>query len=384
MTDSAPLDIFLAVPPGLETLLAEEAAAAGFAPATPVPGGVEVQGSWEDAWRANLVLRGPSRVLVRLGGFRAMHLAQLDKRARKFPWGDVLRPGAPLRIEAVCRKSRIYHDRAAAQRVAAAISETLGAPIATPGAEGEGAEGDALRLQVRIEDDWCSFSIDTSGALLHKRGFKHAVGKAPMRENMAALFLRRCGFDGSAPVLDPMCGSGGFVIEAAEMAAGLVPGRARGFAFERLASFDRDAWEALRARHAATPADPWEGPLFYGSDRDAGAVRGALQNAERAGVAPLCRFREKPAGSIKPPEGAPGLVIVNPPYGARIGEVRKLRPLYGTLGKTLAERFKGWRVGIVTSEAQLARATGLPFGEPDAPVAHGGLKVRLWRTGPLA
>ena len=117
-----------------------------------------------------------------------------------------------------------------------------------------GAEAE-LVLRVRIEDDLCTFSVDTSGALLHKRGFKTGTGKAPMRETLAALFLRGAGFDGSAPVVDPMCGSGTFVIEAAEMAMGLAPGRGRSFAFERLASFDADAWAAMRSQIGANLTD---------------------------------------------------------------------------------------------------------------------------------
>ena len=384
-------DMFLTAPPGLEAVLAGEAAARGFlgpltdGAAAPLPeaqaGGVAISGDLAEMRRANLMLRGPAKVLLRIGGFRAMHLAQLDKRARKFPWGDFLRADIAVKVEASCRASRIYHDRAAAQRVETAIAETLGAPIA----KGEGAEG-ALRLMVRIEDDFCSFSVDTSGEPLHKRGFKLAVGKAPMRENMAALFLRQCGFseDADFPVLDPMCGSGGFAIEAAEMKAGLHPGRARDFAFERLAFHDAAAWEAQRAEGAAMAEALAEGaPMAFGSDRDAGAVRNARANAERAGVAALCRFREAAASSVKPPEGPPGLVIVNPPYGARIGEIRRLRALYGALGKTLKERFKGWSVGIITTEPQLARATGLKLEAAGPPVAHGGLKVKLWRCGPL-
>ena len=127
---------------------------------------------------------------------------------------------------------------------------------------------------VRIEDDYCTFSVDTSGEPLHRRGHKEAVGKAPMRETLAALFLRQCGYDGAEPVLDPMCGSGTFVIEAAEMAAGLAPGRTRRFAFEDLAGFDAEAWaEMKQAPSRGTDI------IFHGSDRDAGAVKSAVANA---------------------------------------------------------------------------------------------------------
>jgi len=365
----AALDIFLVALPGLEEALAEEAREAGFAGVGALPGGVRLSGDWPEVWRANLCLRGAGRVLLRIATFRALHLAQLDRRARRVVWGDVLRPDRPVRVEAACHASRIYHQKAAADRVARAIAETLGAPVSA-------TEG--LRVLVRIDDDLCTISIDTSGEPLHRRGHKLAVGKAPLRETLAALFLRQCGYGGTEPVLDPMCGSGTFPIEAAEIAAGLLPGRARAFAFEEMADFDAAALEAMRA-----PAPRETAQRFFGSDRDAGAVRAATANAERAGVAGLCRFACHAISGLARPEGPAGLVMVNPPYGARIGNKKLLYGLYGAMGQTLTARFQGWRVGLVTSEDGLARATGLPFAPPGPWVAHGGLTVRLWQTGPL-
>ncbi|MDQ7263003.1 class I SAM-dependent RNA methyltransferase [Paracoccus sp. PS-1] len=368
--DPARMEIFLVATPGLEEPLAEEARALGW-DAQVQPGGVSFIGGWPDVWRANLDIRGATRVLARIGAFRAMHPAQLDKRARRFPWADWLRPDVPIRIEASSRKSRIYHAGAITQRVEAALRDSLGVPV---------AEDAPVTLKIRIEDDLCTLSLDTSGESLHRRGHKQAVGKAPMRETMAAMFLRQCGFDGHEPVLDPMCGSGTFVIEAAEIAAGLRPGRMRHFAFERLPGFDPQAWQAMRA--AAVPSAPAQ-PRCHGSDRDPGAIRMSRENAERAGVAALTRFETCAFADLQRPEGPPGLVIINPPYGARIGNKGPLFGLHAALGEVLRERFRGWRVGLVTSEAPLARATGLPFREPGPYVAHGGLKVRLWQTGPL-
>ncbi|WP_418593519.1 THUMP domain-containing class I SAM-dependent RNA methyltransferase [Ponticoccus sp. (in: a-proteobacteria)] len=359
-------EIFLSAPPGLEPVLLDEVAEAGFAEPQAVPGGVTVMGGWPEVRRANLVLRGAGRVLARVGEFRAFHLAQLDKRARKFPWAGVLRPDVPVRVDVTCRNSRIYHDRAARQRVERAITETLGSPI----------EAEApLRVMVRIEDDLVTISVDTSGEPLHRRGFKEAVGKAPMRETLAALFLRQCGYSGTEPVVDPMCGSGTFVIEAAEMAAGLAPGRGRGFAFETLAGFDAAEWAAEKAglpRRETTL-------VFRGSDRDDGAIRASLANAKRAGVAGICAFDRHAVSDLKRPDGPPGLVIVNPPYGARIGDRKLLFALYGALGARLREDFAGWRLGMVTSDGGLAKATGLAL-EAGPPVAFGGLAVKLYQA----
>ena len=371
MTDPKTFEIFLVCPPGLEPFLQEEATALGFADPVASPGGVSVTGGWTEVWRANLELRGAVRVLVRIGSFMAFHLAQLDKRARKFPWGEVLRTDVPVKVQVTCKASKIYHAKAAAQRIERALTESHGIPI---------SEDAALVLKLRILDNQVTISLDSSGEALHKRGHKEAVGKAPIRESMAALFLRQMGFDGSQPVLDPMCGSGTFVIEAAEIAAGLQPGRSRSFAFEDLASFDAAAFDVLRRDAQALPATV----RFHGSDRDQGAVAMASANAVRAKVSDLCRFTCQGASEAQPPpEGPPGLVMVNPPYGARVGNKKPLFALYGSFADTMRARFKGWRVGLVTSEPTLAKATKLPWQPLGAPVAHGGLKVHLWQTPPL-
>jgi putative N6-adenine-specific DNA methylase len=364
-------DIFLAAQPGLEQVLREEAEALGFAAPQAVPGGVMTRGGWPEVWRANLRLRGAGRVLIRIGAFRALHLAQLDKRARRLPWADLLRPEDAVRVDATCEGSRIWHGGAAAERVARAIREELGAPTA-PDAP--------VRILVRIVDDLCTVSLDTSGEPLHRRGPKQAVGKAPMRETLAALFLRACGYRGEEPVIDPMCGSGTFVLEAAEIACGLDPGRARPFAFERFAGFDPDAFDTLRT---ATPRR-MPGVRFHGMDRDAGAVEMSRANAARAGVTEVVTFAHQPISSLAVPADLadlrPGLVMVNPPYGERIGDKAGLFALHATLGRVLRERFAAWRVGLITSEPQLAGATGLPFLASGPPVPHGKLKIRLYRT----
>lgn len=362
-------EIFLVAVPGLEGPLCAEARAHGFTAKT-VSGGVAIKGGWPEVWRANLELRGPSRILARIDEFRVVHLAKLDMRARQVPWSAILRRDVPVRVEASCKSSRIYHSGAAAERIARAIQEEFGAPISN--------DADVV-IKARIENNVCTIAVDTSGEPLHKRGHKEAVAKAPMRETMAALFLRQCGYTGSEPVLDPMCGSGTFVIEAAEIAAGLKPGRSRIFAFQNLATFDAVAWNSMRTAGATqTPTH-----RFYGRDRDPGAIRMSRANAERAGVSAFTDFSETSVEELTAPDGQPGLVIVNPPYGDRIGETNKLRSLYRALGHTLMTRFPGWRVGLVTSDENLANATGLPFSLTAEPVLHGGLRIKLYRTAAL-
>lgn len=370
MTANATFEIFLQAAPGLELIVKDEAAALGFKKPKAMPGGVRFRGNWRDVWRANLEMRCAGRVMVRIGGFQAMHLSQLEKQTAELPWLRFLRRDVPVKVEVTCRKSKIYHAGAASERIERALSSAVGIPVAIDA---------PLQIKVRIEDNQCSFSLDTSGEPLHKRGNKGAVGKAPMRETLAASFLRQCGYDGTEPVLDPMCGSGTFVIEAAEIARGLKPGRSRAFAFEKLATFDADIWADLQSK--SEPNSPEM--RFFGSDRNKGAVTAAEHNAKRAGVEDLTEFAHCGVSEIQRPSGSPGLVIVNPPYGTRIGEKKQLFALHGALGKTMLDRFRGWRVGIITTDGSLAKATGLPFLEPGPPVAHGGLRVKLYRTDPL-
>ncbi|MBY4894107.1 class I SAM-dependent RNA methyltransferase [Rhodobacteraceae bacterium N5(2021)] len=361
------LGLFLVAVPGLEAPLEAEARALGLSGVRRVPGGIEADGGLAEAARVNIHSRCAVRVLLRVAEFRAMHLAQLDKRSRKVPWATWLVPGVPVRVEAVCRRSKIYVTKAAVQRVSGGL-EAAGIPV---------AKDAPISVKVRIDDDLCTISVDTTGEALHRRGHKEFVGKAPMRETMAAGFLHEMGFDGSQAVVDPMCGSGTFVLEAADMALGLVPGRSRSFVFEQMAGGGTLRGEFFGQDE--TEGRAHEGVRFFGFDRNDGAIRGAVANAARAGVEGVVAFERQAISDLEPPEGGtPGIVIVNPPYGGRIGERKLLFGLYGALGATLAERFKGWHVGIVTSDGGLAKATGLAL-EPFGPVDHSGTKINLWK-----
>jgi putative N6-adenine-specific DNA methylase len=363
-------EIFFATTPGLESALYEEVRRKGFKQAKAVKGGVTIEGGWPEVWRANLWVRGASRILARIASLNVTHWAQLEVFAGEIPWRDILNPEHSFRVEVSCSKSRIYHSGAAVERIERGVSKTL---KTSPSPDAE------ITIMGRIDHDICTISVDTSGALLHKRGFRSAINKAPMRENMAALFLQQCGYSGTEPVFDPMCGSGTFVIEAAEIAARLNPGRSRNFVFEKFVTFDPQAWEKMRnvKRQAET------GITFYGSDRDDGAVKMSAENAERAGVDHIVEFKQQTISDMTPPTDTPGLVIINPPYGKRIGDKHKLLPLYQTLGKVLREKFSGWRVGIIATDKSLAQATGLPFLPTSAPIQHGGLRVTLFHTDAL-
>jgi len=319
-------------------------------------------------------LRGASKVLARIGEFRAFHLAQLDKRARKFLWANVLSPEYSVKVEVVTnRKSKIYHAGAAIERLERAIHEELGAPIAASSPDAD------IIIKTRIDDNMVKLSVDTSGVGLHKRGHKQAMGKAPLRETMAALLLRACEYKGDENILDPMCGSGTFLIEAAEISKNLMAGRSRHFAFEKLATYDASAVARFKKNWTAQDSQQH----FYGADRNVKVIGFAQDNAERAGVSDVCSFSPKPLSKLERPNCEPGLIIVNPPYGARIGKKKDLYALYGEFGDVMREKFSGWRIGLVTSDTQLAKATELPWLPTGQSITHGGLRVNLFRTKPL-
>lgn len=359
-------EIFITCVPGLEKELLNEVQEFAFKNSKLIFGGVQIVGDWKDVWRANFYLRGATKVLVRFASFRATHLAQLDKLSHKLNWENLLQYKKSFRVETVCRKSKIYHSGAASQRISKAISDKIDAK--------EDSSSD-ITIKTRILSDICTISLDSSGESLHKRGYKIATGKAPIRETLAALFLRKMKFDGSQVVYDPMCGSGTIIVEAAEIALGLPAGRQRSFAFMELPSFKKNEYKEL------TKCDLKKNKhKFYGSDRDNGAILNSIKNAKKAGVEKLCQFETSSVSNVTPPTQEPGIVLVNPPYGKRVGDRRKLFALYKSLGQTLSLKFNDWRIGIITSDPGLAKATGLNFLNISSAVDNGGIKVKLYEA----
>tara|TARA_B100001057_G_C22794520_1_gene929040 strand:+ start:310 stop:1428 length:1119 start_codon:yes stop_codon:yes gene_type:complete len=359
-------EIFIACVPGLENELLTEVKSIGFKKTKLMVGGIQSFGGWSDVWRANFYLRGATKVLVRFASFRVAHLAQLDKSSRKLDWKNLLKYKEPFRVETVCRKSKIYHSGAASQRISKAISASIDAK--------EDPNSNII-IKTRISSDICTISLDSSGEGLHKRGYKIATGKAPIRETLAALFLKKMKFDGSQVVYDPMCGSGTIVIEAAEIALGLPAGRGRAFAFMELPSFKKSEYQKV-----TTVPQKKINLKFYGSDRDKGAIQNSEKNSTTANVENFCHFKVCSISDVTAPTKQPGIVLVNPPYGNRISERKKLFPLYRSLGKTLSERFVDWHIGIITSDPGLAKATGLTFQDTSTSIDNGGIKVRLYKT----
>ena len=378
-----PLALFAVTAPGLEPLCAAELRALGIA-GTGEPGGVAWTGTREEMYAANLRLRTASRVLVRVGQFNARSFIELERHARKLPWERWVAKGGAVRLRVTSKKSKLYHEGAIAQRLLGWIGERaggLGASAAAKGAADEDEESATGQLfVVRAVRDGFTVSADTSGALLHLRGYRQAVAKAPLRETLAAAMLLGCGWDGSAPFLDPMCGSGTLPTEAALIARGIAPGLAnadrqpRRYAFHDWPDFDAEAWDALvaQAREEMRPSSP---VAILGSDRDAGAIDAAAANADRAGVGGDVELSVRAVSAIEPPDG-PGLMASNPPYGVRVGETDALRNLYAALGRVARERTPGWTLALLSADTKLEGQVGVPFREVFR-TSNGGIPVHL-------
>jgi putative N6-adenine-specific DNA methylase len=377
------LPLFAITAPGLEPLAAAELRALGM-DVTAQPGGVSWSGTAGQLYDANLRLRTASRVTVLAAEFRARTFFELERHARKVPWERWVSRGGAVRLRVTSKKSKLYHEGAIAQRVLDAIEHRVG-PIARADAGRDDEEGgderaDAQLFIVRFSRDECTIRADASGALLHLRGYRQALARAPLRETLAAAMLLGSGWDGTAPLVDPMCGSGTIPIEGALLARRIPPGLAgpdrepRDYAFTSWPDFDVELWARVVDRAAAEmlPATPV--PIL-GSDRDEGAIAAATSNAARAGVADDVDFSARAVSAVEPPPG-PGWMVINPPYGVRVGERDPLRDLYAALGRTLRARCPGWTLALLSPDAGLERQVGIPLDEA-LRTSNGGIPVRL-------
>ncbi|MCX6064133.1 MAG: hypothetical protein NT121_00005 [Chloroflexi bacterium] len=251
--------------------------------------------------------------------------------------------------------------------MAKAADETLGQVSRT-------TAGLAQLIVVRVVSDQVLVSMDSSGELLYKRGYRQAIAKAPLRETLAAAMLLASGWDGSSPLLDPFCGSGTIPIEAAMITLGIPPGINRKFAFMNWPGYAADRFQAVLADIAPQPAR--ELPIF-GSDRDAGAIKMAGENAARAGVEEAIHFDCQAVSAVTPPSGQ-GWVVTNPPYGLRISEGKDLRNLYAQIGNVLRTHCRGWNVAILASDIVLLGHTGLRL-DTTFSMINGGVNVHLGR-----
>ncbi len=381
MSTNVAITGFAVTHPGLESILGSELIQLGLAPGEPVAGGIEFVGSLEQLATANLSLRTATRVLVRMATFRARSFIELERHVKRVEWGRFLGPGVAAHFRVTSKKSKLFHEKGIAERLAAAVQgECTGVAIASSRATVDLEEHDVRvptkvqRFVIRFQYDECTISADSSGPPLHRRGYRLHSAKAPLRETLAAGLLLGSGWDGSTPLVDPMCGSGTIPIEAALIARRIAPGLARRFAFEQWPEVDPDLTLKLRADLAAKSLV--RSPVaLAGSDRDAGAVAASTSNAAAAGVLADVEWSRGAVSALTPPT-ARGWIVTNPPYGARVGDRTKLRDLYSQLGNVLRRVGRGWRVAMISADRMLEGHVGLPWHDV-ASTENGGIPVRF-------
>ena len=377
------LKLFAVCAPGLETFTAQELTYLGLDPHRATDpgsnsdfednGGVEFVGTFDDICRANLQLRTASRILVRLGEFYTTTFSELRKKASHLSWERYLKPGQPVSIRVTCHKSRLYHSDAVAERIAGAISDRLKKPVpATKIKDGISSENIQL-VVVRFFHDLCTISIDTSGELLHRRGYRLETAKAPIRETLAAGLILASGWDKKSPLMDPFCGSGTIPIEAALIAGNISPGGNRKFAFMDWPDYSEGKVDRIVGSKMAASQGNY--PLIAASDRDEGAIQIARSNADRAGLTDQVQFSCQAVSAIMPP-AVTGWIVTNPPYGIRVSANKDLRNLYAQIGKVLRIKCLHWHFAILCSDLSLLHQTGLHFQDTFI-LKNGGIKVRL-------
>jgi putative N6-adenine-specific DNA methylase len=366
---------FAPCPRGLEVLLADEATALGALHVKPVAGGVAFSGEMALAYRMNLESRLATRILWRQIEAPYRTEDDLYRLARGIAWEQRFALERTFKVDVVAIKSPLKSLNFAALRIKDALCDRFREKTGErPSVQTRDPD---VRVQLFLSADLATLYLDTSGAPLWQRGMRHANVLAPLKENLAAGILKLTGWQPGMPLLDPMCGGGTFLLEAAAIALNRAPGLERpAFGFEKLLNFDASLWQTLRNAAFAKLRDP-EFLNLWGSDLDPVAVRATRRNLEQSGLAKTARIAEQDARQIAAPTATPGIWLANPPYGERLGEADELPALYEALGSTLKHQFAGWTAYFITADTRLPRAMRLK-PKHKTPLWNGALDCRLY------
>jgi putative N6-adenine-specific DNA methylase len=368
-------DYFATCARGLEPVLARELAALRAEAIEPGRGGVKFRGESALLYRANLWLRTAVRVLRPILEVEVRSPDELYAAVRTVDWAQFMTPDHTLAVDCNVRDSAITHSLYASRRVKDAICDqfrdrTGRRPSVDP-------ERPMIGLNLHVYRDHATLSLDSSWDSLHKRGYRPIQTIAPLNEALAAGLLLQSEWNPETPLVDPLCGSGTFCVEAAWMALNRPPGLTRKwFGFQGWLEFDRELWNAIRDAARDSVSKELAVPIV-GSDNHKGAIELAKMNARNAGVGHLVHLDRRELADARPPEGKPGVVICNPPYGERIGEEKEWVPLYKGLGEVMGKYWEGWRMFVFTSNDRLARKVGLPVRQ-HVPFFNGKLQCQLW------
>lgn len=341
----------------------------GAAELREVPGGISFEGGWDTCYRANFWSRIASRVLWKIHDFPYRNEDDLYNAVKALDWPRYFGVGRTLRVNVTAQKSPLRSLEFATLRVKDAVCDRFRDALGRrPDVERAAPD---VRVHVFLEKDRGTLYLDTSGEPLFKRGWRIGRGEAPLRENLAAGIVLLSGWRPGEPLLDPMCGGATLLVEAAAMARGRAPGAKRKFGFENLGAFDAPLWESIK-REAREPS----ACELYGSDHDSEALKDARRNLAAAGVERWVKLERADVLERAAPAPA-GVMVMNPPYGERMGSPEELARFYPKLGDSLKRRFAGWRCYLFTADLRLPKLIRL---EPSrrTPLWNGALECRLY------
>lgn len=364
---------FSPCPRGLEAALVSELEGLGAHMPETAPGGVAFRGKFPLCYQVNLESRIASRVLWQIGHGRYRDEDDIYRAAYALPWSDWFDSGRSVMVKVSARKCPLRSLDFVTLRIKDALCDKLRQVTgARPSVDTRNPD---VRVYAFLDPQHFTLYLDTSGPALFQRGLRQAAGEAPLRENLAAGILKLAGWAPGMPLLDPMCGSGTFLLEAAQMALDIAPGIGRGFGFEKLHNFCPETWQGIRAASLARQRPPTPQSI-YGSDLSGTVLAAARTNLEAAGLLPAVQLKQANVLEIGAPAPA-GVVVSNPPYGVRLGAQQQLAEFYPRLGDVLKKRFSGWQVYLLTADMALP---GLMRLAPSrrTPLFNGPLECRLF------
>lgn len=364
---------FATCPRGLEQLLVEDLAQLQAEKIHAVGGGVEFGGDFPLCYRANLESRIASRVLWQVATRSYRNEDDIYRGAYALPWNDWFEPSLTIRVDVSAIRCPLKSLNFVTLKIKDAVCDKIRRLSGRrPSVDTHWPD---IPIQGHLTNHEFTLYLDTTGEPLFKRGRRIAQGEAPLRENLAAGVLRLAGWVPGTPLLDPMCGSGTILLEAAHMALDIAPGLGRHFAFEKLKNFDNRRWRDL-LRQSAARQKPKVPLSIYGSDLSAEALKSARANLAAAGLEKLVSLKLANVLEISAP-AKEGIIVTNPPYGVRLGEQQELAEFYPKLGDMLKKHFSGWRAYILSADMRLPKLIRLAAPKR-TPLFNGALECRLF------
>jgi putative N6-adenine-specific DNA methylase len=373
LSSSRSESFFASAPRGLEALLLKEVESLSGKEAKAVPGGVAFRGDWTTCYRVNFWSRIASRVLWRIAEFDYKDEHDLYAAVKAIDWPLHFKVDHTLRVNVTAQKSPLKSLEFATLRIKDAVCDRFRDKLGRRPDVDRAAPD--VRVHAFLEGTHATLYLDTSGEPLFKRGWRHGVADAPLRENLAAGIIMLTGWTAGEALLDPMCGGGTLLVEAAAMARGRAPGARRGFGFQKLTAFQPESFEAVKAEERKREKQP--DLRLYGSDTDPKALNAARRNLAEAGIERWVSLERSDILERSAPTPA-GVMVANPPYGERMGSADELAAFYPNLGNALKKNFAGWRCYFFTADLRLPKLIRL---EPSArtPLWNGALECRLYQ-----